>query len=101
VEVWVQDDGGGVPQGFLPRLFERFARADLARSSQGFGLGLSLSQAIAAAHGGSIRYESTEPVGCRFTLSIARGDAEESTPVAEAAEMEALVTSRTGAPRPR
>jgi two-component system, OmpR family, heavy metal sensor histidine kinase CusS len=70
VEVWVHDDGPGVPPELVPRLFERFARGDPARSSPGFGLGLSLAQAIASAHGGSVRYEAGQPDGCQFTLSV-------------------------------
>jgi signal transduction histidine kinase len=50
----VRDRGPGFPQSFLPRAFERFARPDLgrARDAGGAGLGLSIVQAIAHAHGG-------------------------------------------------
>lgn len=53
VELHVLDDGGGFPLDFLPRAFDRFSRADEARSGGGAGLGLTIVAAIAAAHGGS------------------------------------------------
>ena len=52
VELHVRDDGGGFPAAFLPRAFERFSRADHARSGPCSGLGLAIVQAIARAHGG-------------------------------------------------
>ena len=52
IEVHVLDDGPGFPVELLPHVFERFSRADRARSTEGAGLGLSIVRAIAAAHGG-------------------------------------------------
>jgi two-component system OmpR family sensor kinase len=52
VELHVADDGDGFPEAFLPRAFDRFSRADEARSRGGTGLGLSIVELIAAAHGG-------------------------------------------------
>jgi signal transduction histidine kinase len=52
VELHVRDDGGGFSAAFLPHAFERFSRADHARTGSGSGLGLAIVQAIARAHGG-------------------------------------------------
>ncbi len=52
IELRVGDDGGGFPDAFLARAFERFARADEARARGGSGLGLAIVKAIARAHGG-------------------------------------------------
>ncbi|MEK6747754.1 MAG: PAS domain S-box protein [Pseudomonadota bacterium] len=59
VRVSVADRGPGIDEAFLPRLFDRFSRADnsTARSKGGTGLGLSISKAIIDAHAGSIAYE--------------------------------------------
>ncbi|HET8529482.1 MAG TPA: ATP-binding protein [Gaiellaceae bacterium] len=53
VELHVLDDGPGFPASFLERAFDRFSRADEARSQGGAGLGLSIVALIAAAHGGA------------------------------------------------
>jgi two-component system OmpR family sensor kinase len=52
VELHVADRGPGLPSAFLPRAFDRFSRADEARSRGGTGLGLSIVDLIARAHGG-------------------------------------------------
>ena len=52
VELHVADDGDGFPPGFVDRAFDRFSRADEARSRGGAGLGLSIVALIADAHGG-------------------------------------------------
>ena len=52
VEIHVTDDGPGFPAGFDERAFDRFSRADEARSRGGSGLGLSIVAVIAGAHGG-------------------------------------------------
>jgi two-component system, OmpR family, sensor kinase len=54
-ELHVADDGDGFPEAFLPRAFDRFSRADEARSRGGTGLGLSIVELIASAHGGCAR----------------------------------------------
>ncbi|AOR33006.1 hypothetical protein BFF78_19800 [Streptomyces fodineus] len=54
----VTDEGPGFPAEFLPRAFDRFARAEASRTSEGSGLGLAFVQAVAMAHGGSARVEN-------------------------------------------
>ena len=55
VELYVADDGAGVPPEFVARAFDRFSRPDDGRSSRGIGLGLSIVELIARAHGGEAR----------------------------------------------
>jgi signal transduction histidine kinase len=67
----VEDRGEGVPPEFVPRLFDRFARSSEARGrTEGSGLGLSIAQAYARAHGGDIVYEPATPHGARFEVVI-------------------------------
>jgi two-component system OmpR family sensor kinase len=70
VELHVLDEGAGFPPEFLPRAFERFGRADEARTSGGAGLGLALTAAIAEAHRGSAHAENREGGGADVWLSI-------------------------------
>jgi heavy metal sensor kinase len=58
LELHVLDRGPGFPSEFLPRAFERFSRASVDRSGRSTGLGLSIVQAIASAHGGSAGAEN-------------------------------------------
>ena len=66
----VRDYGPGIPASDLPQLFSRFFRGSGARSSDGLGLGLYISNEIAKAHGGSIRATSAEGEGSTFTLRL-------------------------------
>ena len=70
----VRDEGRGVEQHHLPRLFERFYRVDQARSRQdgGTGLGLSIVKHIAQAHGGCVTAESTRGKGSVFSIHLPR-----------------------------
>jgi heavy metal sensor kinase len=71
VTLSVEDTGEGIPADALPHVFERFYRADAARSSgSGFGLGLSIAQAIAQAHGSSLEVRSSPAAGTRFSMRL-------------------------------
>ncbi len=70
VELHVVDQGQGFPPEFLPRAFERFGRADDARTSSGAGLGLALAAAIAEAHHGSAHAANRDGGGADVWLSI-------------------------------
>lgn len=65
----VRDHGPGVPAESLPRLGERFFRADPARSAPGSGIGLALARAIAEHHGARLRFENAHP-GLRAIVSF-------------------------------
>jgi signal transduction histidine kinase len=66
----VEDAGEGVSPGFVPHLFERFSRSEEARPTTGAGLGLSIAQSYAQAHGGQLFYEDATPRGARFQLVL-------------------------------
>jgi signal transduction histidine kinase len=71
--VSVADQGPGIPAADRARAIERFYRGEQARNTPGSGLGLSLVQAVAQLHGGSLRLEDADP-GLRATLFLPRGD---------------------------
>ena len=70
VELHVLDEGRGFEPDFLPRAFERFSRADRARSGAGAGLGLSIVQVIAEAHGGEAHAANRRGGGADVWMSL-------------------------------
>jgi two-component system sensor histidine kinase SenX3 len=72
VEISVADEGIGIPQRDLERIFERFYRVDPARSraTGGTGLGLAIVKHVTAAHGGKVTVGSKVGEGSTFTLRL-------------------------------
>ncbi len=70
VAVTVSDTGIGIASTDLPRIFDRFYRAENARSWPGAGLGLAIAQRIAEQHGGELRVESELGQGSCFTVTL-------------------------------
>lgn len=70
VRLWVRDSGPGIAPADLPRLFERFYRADRARTGDGTGLGLAIGRWIVEAHGGRISAGNVSPHGALFTAML-------------------------------
>jgi signal transduction histidine kinase len=70
----ISDTGIGIPEGKIPRIFERFYRVDKARSKAtgGTGLGLSIVRHVAQNHGGRVTVESTPNEGSTFTVYLPR-----------------------------
>ncbi|MFU8825879.1 MAG: ATP-binding protein [Brevefilum sp.] len=67
---YVKDTGVGIPKEDLVRVFERFYKADRARTGGGTGLGLSIARHMVESHGGFIWAESEEGVGSTFYFSL-------------------------------
>jgi len=84
VEISVVDQGIGIPQDEIDRIFERFYRVDPARhrSTGGTGLGLSIVKHVAATHGGEVRVWSVEGQGSTFTLTLPQHLPSRPTPLA-------------------
>lgn len=82
VRLWVRDTGPGVPDGDREKIFDRFGRGGVPEGDEGFGLGLSIVAAIAAAHGGRAAVEDPGPglpPGARFVITLPAHRTEEAT----------------------
>ncbi|NJC69310.1 two-component sensor histidine kinase [Planosporangium thailandense] len=89
VEISVIDQGIGIEPRDLDRIFERFYRADKARSraTGGTGLGLAIVKHIATNHAGRVEVHSTVGVGSTFTLRLPGRPPEVSTPLPQSVEI--------------
>lgn len=79
VSLSVRDEGEGIPEAFLPHVFERFRQADSSASRRhgGLGLGLAIVRHLVELHGGEVRAESQGPGrGARFTLWLPKRPSE-------------------------
>jgi two-component system sensor histidine kinase KdpD len=74
VEIWVQDNGPGLPRGKEEDIFRKFERGNKEGAISGVGLGLTICRAIIEAHGGKITGKTMDGGGARFTFSLPRGN---------------------------
>jgi signal transduction histidine kinase len=95
VELHVRDAGHGFPLEFRDRAFDRFSRADEARSGGGSGLGLSIVELVAGAHGGKAGLSESPGGGADVWISLPRADAPVASP-AEPPETVAMSSRRAG-----
>jgi signal transduction histidine kinase len=82
VEIAVTDTGPGIPPEDLQRVFERFYQVDKSRvrpTGGGVGLGLTITQEIVEAHGGSIRVESVVGLGTKFIVQLPPAQPDDTT----------------------
>jgi len=82
ISIGVEDFGEGIAEADLPHIFQRFYQADPSRSVGGHGLGLSLAQSVAQAHGAEIDVRSTLGKGTVFRVSFREREGQTLTPAA-------------------
>lgn len=88
VEIAITDQGVGIPEADLDRVFERFYRVDPARSraTGGTGLGLAIVKHVVGNHGGDVRVWSQPGKGSTFTIRLPEADPELTTALEEQLE---------------
>ena len=90
LELWVRDEGPGIPPEMETRIFERFGRLDTGSGIRGSGLGLPIVKAIAEGHGGSVTVASTE-AGSRFAIALPLPAQEDSPETPSIAPLESTL----------
>jgi K+-sensing histidine kinase KdpD len=70
IELWVQDDGPGIPVESRERVFDKFAYLNTEKSQKGIGLGLAFCRLAVQAHGGQIWVDSPTQNGSRFAFTL-------------------------------
>jgi signal transduction histidine kinase len=80
VTIAVRDGGPGIAPAIRPHLFERFSRADVARTGGGAGLGLAIARALTEGQGGTIAVESMHGQGSTFTVTLPRAGLDPALP---------------------
>jgi signal transduction histidine kinase len=83
VEIRVADHGPGFPDGFLPRAFDRFSRADTARTTGGTGLGLAIVDTLAQRNHGTVDAHNRAAGGAEITVRLADASAQPAQTVSE------------------
>jgi two-component system phosphate regulon sensor histidine kinase PhoR len=75
IEIMVKDDGAGIPEVDIERIFERFYRVDKSRSREkgGTGLGLAIVKHIIEGHHGKVKVNSEEGIGSSFSFQLPKG----------------------------
>jgi two-component system phosphate regulon sensor histidine kinase PhoR len=84
VSLRVRDEGPGIAPADLPRVFERFYKADQSRTNAGVGLGLAIVKHLVRVHGGQVEAANAEGGGAIFTVRLPRRFARRSSPRTEA-----------------
>ena len=74
VDIWVEDNGPGLPAGREEEIFKKFERGMKENATPGVGLGLTICRAIVEAHGGTILAENRRGGGARFIFSLPCGN---------------------------
>lgn len=72
LQIFIEDDGCGIPKDELPFIFDQFYKVEKSRNSsvQGTGLGLAITKRLLSAHGGCISVKSEEDVGTTFKIEL-------------------------------
>jgi signal transduction histidine kinase len=83
VEIRVADGGPGFPDGFLPRAFDRFSRADTARTTGGTGLGLAIVDTLAQRNHGTVDAHNRAAGGAEITVRLAAASAQPAQTVSK------------------